>query len=286
MEKPFVTVGLPCYNVEKFISWAVKSVLAQSYTNFELIITDDGSVDRTLDILRGIRDERIILVADGENHGISYRLNQQISMAKGDIFIRMDGDDIMFPDRIEKQVNYLMEHPNVDVIGASAIIIDDSNQIIGQRLSKDILPTKPEEVINNNPFIHPTIAGRIAFFKKYHYDEELNGVEDKDLWCRGVVFSCYQNIKAPLLFYRDPLQFKISTYIYRKKQGRKQVVKRWSLFCNKWPAIVYVVKSYFVILCIFVFHVIRMDDRLIGRRNTSVIIDKSYVDILKKVVRV
>ena len=224
MEKPFVTVGLPCYNVEKFISWAVKSVLAQSYTNFELIITDDGSVDRTLDILRGIRDERIILVADGENHGISYRLNQQISMAKGDIFIRMDGDDIMFPDRIEKQVNYLMEHPNVDVIGASAIIIDDSNQIIGQRLSKDILPTKPEKVINNNPFIHPTIAGRIAFFKKYHYDEELNGVEDKDLWCRGVVFSCYQNIKAPLLFYRDPLQFKIYTYIYRKKQGRKQVV--------------------------------------------------------------
>ena len=127
MNTPLVTIGIPCYNVGRFIALSIKSVLAQTYTNFELIITDDGSTDNTVDEIRKFNDSRIIMIVDGENHGISYRLNQQIDMAKGYIFIRMDGDDIMFPNRVEKQVKYLQEHPNIDVVGTGAVIIDDEN---------------------------------------------------------------------------------------------------------------------------------------------------------------
>ena len=82
IKEPLVTIGIPCYNVGKFISLSIKSVLMQTYTNFELIITDDGSTDNTVEEIRKFKDPRIKIIVDGENHGISYRLNQQIDMAK------------------------------------------------------------------------------------------------------------------------------------------------------------------------------------------------------------
>lgn len=136
MENMFVTIGIPCYNVGRFIALSIKSVLAQTYTNFELIITDDGSTDNTIEEIRKFNDSRIKLIVDGENHGISYRLNQQIDMAKGDFFIRMDGDDIMFPNRVEEQVRFLYSHPNVDVVGSSIVVVDDETKIIGFRKYK------------------------------------------------------------------------------------------------------------------------------------------------------
>lgn len=286
MNDILVTIGIPCYNVEKFVAWAIKSVLAQSYTNFELIITDDGSTDRTVEILREFKDDRIILIVDGENHGISYRLNQQIDMAKGDYFFRMDGDDIMFPDRVEKQVKFLKEHPEIDVIGSSAIIIDDNNQIIGKRGANRSLPTRPEQIVNTVPFMHPTVAGRIDFFKKYHYDEDLNGVEDKDLWCRGAKNGNYSKLIEPLMFYRDPLQFKISTYLFRKEQGRKQVFKRWSLFNNKFMVIKYIVYSYAKGIIAWCCHLILLDNIIIDKRNKKYRSDIRYEKILEYILNV
>ena len=284
MNDILVTIGIPCYNVEKFVAWAIKSVLAQSYTNFELIITDDGSTDRTVEILREFKDDRIILIVDGENHGISYRLNQQIDMAKGDYFFRMDGDDIMFPDRVEKQVKFLKEHPEIDVIGSSAIIIDDNNQIIGKRGSNRSLPTKPEQVVNTVPFMHPTVAGRIAFFKKYHYDEDLNGVEDKDLWCRGAKKGNYDKLVEPLMFYRDPFQFKISTYLFRQKQARRQIIKRRELLGNKGIVTRFILVSYFKsIVSSFMFFT-HLDKFFIMRRNQRLLNTQEYTSQLDNIL--
>src|SRR5690606_13478656 len=100
----FVTMGMPVYNAEKFIKMAINSVLQQSHRNFELIITDDGSTDQSMDIVESFNDSRIVLIKDSNNKGISHRLNQQIDLAKGKYFLRMDSDDIMFPDRIEKEI--------------------------------------------------------------------------------------------------------------------------------------------------------------------------------------
>lgn len=279
MNTPLVTIGIPCYNVGRFIALSIKSVLMQTYTNLELIITDDGSTDNTVDEIRKFNDSRIKLIVDGENHGISYRLNQQIDMAKGDIFIRMDGDDIMFPNRIEEQVKYLQEHPTVDVVGTGAVIIDDENTIIGLRQG-EISVKNPEDAINNSVFIHPTVAGKLSFFKKYKYDESLCGVEDKDLWCRGLQDSIFDIMPKPLLFYRDPLKFKLSTYLSRKKKGRMQVLKRWSLFRDKRPVVKYILDSYAKSLGAYILCKIGKESRFIARRNEDVKSKHSYKEIL------
>lgn len=216
---PLVTIGIPVYNAEKFLDSALKSVLSQTYTNFELIITDDGSTDNSVKCVEKFRDPRIILLSDGKNKGISYRLNQQISLANGKYFIRMDADDIMFKDRVEKQVAFLENNPDVDVIGSSAVIIDDENHIIGLRNSSP--PLTYEEALKTGAFIHPTVAGKTAWFSKFSYKEDLIGAEDFDLWLTSHQSSVFKTLHEPLLFYRDPLTFKLATYLFRLKQQRK-----------------------------------------------------------------
>lgn len=284
MEQPFVTIGIPVYNVGRFIELALRSVLAQTYTNFELIITDDGSTDNTIEEIRKSNDPRVKLIVDGENRGISYRLNQQIDLARGKYFVRMDGDDIMFPDRVEKEVAFLEQHPEIDVVGAGTVIIDDGNNIIGLRQGK-INCTKPEDIVNNTPFIHPTVCGRTEFFKKYKYEEKLCGVEDNDLWLRGVVDHRYAIINEPLLFYRDPLKFKLKTYIKRKMRGCRKCVMRWDLFKDKGPAIRYFLSAFVkssiaVILC-----VIGKDKLFVVQRNSKVEECDIYQKILSEILK-
>lgn len=278
-----VTIGMPTYNVGRFIAQTIRSVLAQTYTNFEIIITDDGSTDNTVEEIKKFNDPRIKLIVDDENHGISYRLNQQIDLAKGKYFVRMDGDDLMFPDRVEKQVHYLEEHPEVDVVGAGAVIIDDDNKIIGKRQST-ITCQRPEDVINNTPFIHPTVCGKTEFFRKYKYEEELCGVEDKDLWCRGLVDSTYDITQEPLLFYREPLKFKLETYLERKKKGRKLVWMRWSLFKNKSAAFRYIIDAYIKSMGAWVLCKLGKDSRFIAKRNANIMDATIYSKILQQLI--
>ena len=284
MEQPFVTIGIPVYNVGQFIGLTLKSVLSQTFTNFELIITDDGSTDNTVEIIRLFKDPRIRLFADGENRGISYRLNQQIDLAKGKYYVRMDGDDVMFPNRVEKEVYYLEEHPEVDVVGTGAVIIDEDNNIIGQR-SSQVNCTRPEDVINNTPFIHPTVCGKIEYFRNYKYDEMLNGVEDKDLWCRGLVGSVYACIPEPLLFYRDPLKLKLSTYLSRQKKGRKQVFLRWHLFNQKLPAIKYVKDTYVKSIIAWVLCKLGAESLLVAKRNTIDLNSAAHQATLNQIIK-
>jgi glycosyltransferase involved in cell wall biosynthesis len=214
-----VTIGIPYYNSEHFLHHAIQSVLNQTYTDFELILSNDGSTDRSLEIASSFTDPRIILVGDGRNRGLIYRLNEQLNLARGKYFTRMDSDDIMFPDRIEKQINYLDNSPSIDIIGSEAIVIDKDNTILGIRYSK--IPIKAQDILKSAPFIHPTVMGRTNWFKKYYYSPEMDGFEDADLWIRSFTESKYFIINEPLLFYRDPLIIKIDTYLYRLKQARK-----------------------------------------------------------------
>ncbi len=218
---PKVTVGIPVFNGQDFIRLAVKSVLNQTYSDFELIITDDGSTDDSVKIIQSFDDPRIRIISDGENMGISFRLNQQISLAKGEFFIRMDADDIMMPDRIERQIKYLEKHPDVDLIGGAAIIIDNHNKIIGDRHSAVEKRLTLQSWLVGDSFIHPTVAGKISFFQRHMYESEYKGIEDQDLWFRASQDSVMVQLAQYYIFYRDPLSFKLNTYLFRRKQNRK-----------------------------------------------------------------
>ena len=113
---PRVTVLLPTYQSERYLSDAVDSVLTQSFSDFELLVVDDGSTDRTLDILRGCADPRIRVV-QGRRRGLADALNLGIDDARGEYVARFDADDLMVPNRLARQVEFLDENPGVAVCG-------------------------------------------------------------------------------------------------------------------------------------------------------------------------
>ena len=126
-----VTIGLPFYNAEKYLALAIESVLQQTYTDWELLLLDDGSTDNSLSIAQSYaqKDSRIKVISDGKNKNLATRLNELPSLAQGLYLARMDADDMMHPARIERQLAVLETHPEIDVLGTNAYIINDCLRI-------------------------------------------------------------------------------------------------------------------------------------------------------------
>lgn len=282
---PLVTVGMPAYNAERFISLAIKSVLAQTFTDFELIITDDGSSDKTVEIARSFNDTRIKIISDGKNYGISHRLNQQIDLARGKYFCRMDADDIMMPDRIEKQIVYLESNPNVSVVSGHSIVIDDDNQILGIRSGiDDIHRFTMKDWISGRSLIHPTVTGKRDYFRQYYYQNEFKGVEDIDLWARSCEEKVLLILPVPFIFYRDPQKFKIKTYNFRQRQSKKllkDLVNKGLLDKSVCKKSIRKRKIKSIIATLFSY--LHIDDFMIARRNKPLIDKDHYNEILKAI---
>jgi glycosyltransferase involved in cell wall biosynthesis len=134
MEKsnPLVSIVIPVYNGERYIKESIDSCLNQTYRNIEIIVVDDKSVDSTLEILKGYGDRITVLPIEKQN-GLGNVINVGIKKSKGKYIARMDADDIMYPTRIEKQVQYLESNPNCVAVGGQIDIIDESSNITGHR---------------------------------------------------------------------------------------------------------------------------------------------------------
>ncbi|WP_324332257.1 glycosyltransferase family 2 protein [Methylomusa anaerophila] len=201
--EPLVSIALPVFNAEKTIGAAVQSILNQTYRRWELLIMDDGSTDASLAIVAAWDDPRIKVVAAGCNRGIAYRLNQALDICEGEYFARMDADDICFPQRLAAQVDYMREHPEVDLVGANIIFFQGDGAVQG------ILPAKQShEEICRRPWAgfylaHPTMLGKRDWFRKHRYRSEYNGAEDQNLLFRAYQSSCFACIPEVLLGYRQ-----------------------------------------------------------------------------------
>jgi glycosyltransferase involved in cell wall biosynthesis len=280
-----VSIGIPVHNAGCFISSAINSVLAQTYRNFELIITIDGASDDSGKIAASFDDPRIILIDEKENKGISFRLNQQISIARGKYFARMDADDLMFPDRIEKQLKFMLYNAEIDVIGSDAVVIDDKNKILGYR--KGCHRISKNTILKEILFNHPTVFGKTSWFRDNPYISEYDGVEDFLLWNISFSHSRFFNLNEPLHFYRDPPFVNPKTYFYRQKQFRKAVrhLKRKSVI-SKLKTAEMVILSVFKESVFYVFNIAGLSDTLIRRRNTKVPGEslEYYLSILENVL--
>ena len=283
--RPLVSVVIPAYNCEKTIQYTICSVINQTFTDFELLIFDDGSTDDTTNIIESFSDIRIKLYKDGYNKGIACRLNQLINLASGHYLIRMDGDDLMFPDRLERQGKFLQEHPDVDVVGAPAIVIDENNNILGLRGRASRIWSF-DDLFMSSRFIHPTVAGKTEWFRNWQYDESLSGCEDMDLWIRSFKNSVFADVLEPVLFYREPLIFRLKTYL---KRQRLLLHYSWGKRCyidNRGHFLQLICKILVSSIAAVFLHIIRCDDRMIRRRNEQLAKDSitSYNYILSKIV--
>ena len=210
-----VSIGIPFYNAQDFLEQAILSVLNQDFKSFELLLIDYGSTDRSLDIAYRFQDERIKVVHDGQNKGLSARLNELVALSKGEYFVRMDADDLMFPQRISRQLAYLQEHNEIDVVGSSAVTIDINNDITGI-IRYPEHPNNISNVIQHQCFIHPSIMAKRSWFVQNPYDEGAIRMEDYNLWMRTFSKYRFYNIAEPLMFYRvSGLPFIDNKYLSR-----------------------------------------------------------------------
>jgi glycosyltransferase involved in cell wall biosynthesis len=211
MNNPKVSIGLPVYNSEPTLIFAVTSILMQTFTDFELIIIDDASTDSTRSILESFQDKRIRIIFDDIHRGLVYRLNQIVEIARGDYLARMDADDIMHPERIRIQLQFLTSNPEIDVLGTDAYVINKSNKIVGYLRAPDDF--SPKGVLLHGAFIHPTIMGKRSWFLENPYDPSYYRAEDYELWVRTCVSSKFYNLHKPLLFYRSSDYVKLTKYL-------------------------------------------------------------------------
>ena len=203
MVQPSITVLMPVYNAERFLSEAIDSILHQTLTNFEFLIIDDGSTDNSLKIINSYRDQRIILVRNGTNLGITASLNKGIELAKGHLIARMDADDISYPDRLQKQYDYLNQHPDCAMVSTLARVITEDKQTVY------IDKTNSNYYYYNLTFCSPIYHSSVMYRKTAVQDVGMYTVpysEDFELfWLLSRKYKIY-NLPEVLLDYRDNTQ--------------------------------------------------------------------------------
>jgi glycosyltransferase involved in cell wall biosynthesis len=201
--KPTLSVILPVYNGEQFIGKAIDSILAQTFREFELIIINDGSSDATPAILNGYDDPRI-RVEHQKNRGIVASLNRAVELSTTDLIARHDADDISMPERFEKQIAYLQQHPNTVIVGSSITTIDMSDYEINKHMVLLDSPELKQELLVRSPFAHGAVMFRKSqYLQAGGYSQHEWPAEDYGLWVRLSAFGDFANIDEPLYSYRE-----------------------------------------------------------------------------------
>ena len=193
-----ISVLMPVYNTkEEYLRTSIESILNQTFTDFEFIIVNDGSTNNAEEVILSYKDNRIKYVKQ-ENQGIVGALNNAWSKASGKYIARMDSDDIAYPERFAKQVNFLEENPEYSLVGSWAKIIPSKNII---KLPQDI---KIMDLLADCMFIHPSIMFNKADFEKFNlqYETGFEYAEDYCLYANAVKHLKMTNLQEALLDYR------------------------------------------------------------------------------------
>ena len=189
------------YNGEKYLGDAIESILTQTYRNYEFIIIDDGSTDKSLEIIKKYMktDKRIVLISR-KNKGLPYSLNEGIRLSKGKYIARMDADDISLPARLEEQVTFMKKNIDIGVCGCSILDMYTEKEWILSSFDKRL----KTELLFSSIFAHPSVMIRKELIINHDlfYNESFLQSQDFELWTRMAKYTKFSNLKVPLLKYR------------------------------------------------------------------------------------
>lgn len=200
---PDITVLMPAYNAEKYIGEAIGSVLQQTYTNFELVIVNDGSTDGTLPVISSFDDERIVVI-NQPNMGVAEALNTGLKQARAPYIARFDADDICYAYRLEKQIRFLKDNPDYILVGSEAKYILENGDFL---FDFHCIAYSHEQIMEKLyfycPFVHPSVMyQKQTVIDAGGYPADAHNFEDYLLWTNIVSKGKFCNLTEPLIKYR------------------------------------------------------------------------------------
>ena len=201
---PILSVLMPVFNSELFVAEAIESILKQTFKDFEFLILDDASTDKSLEIIKNYesKDSRIKVYQNEKNLGVVESRNKLINLSKGKYIAWLDSDDIALPNRFEKQIKFLEDHPEIGLVGAFPIIIDE----FGNKIGKWSFETDPQklkiELFFHSPFLTSSVVIRKSALPQNFYDSKFPVAEDFDLYSKISEHSDTANIPEFLVKYR------------------------------------------------------------------------------------
>lgn len=228
-----ISIAIPFYNAERFLAEAIRSVFAQTHTDWELLLIDDGSTDNSLQIAKSIKDSRVRVISDGKNKKLAARLNEVTHLAKYDYIARMDADDLMFPTRMEKQVNYLKQNPDIDIITTGVYSVLNDLTIKGVRGQDYDYPTFLDILKKKKSVVHAALLAKKSWYERNKYDESLSVAQDLDLWLRASKKEDFKikSIPEPLYIYRE--ENNITTdKILRAYKNERVMIRKYATDVN------------------------------------------------------
>lgn len=230
---PLVSIVIPVHNGERYIKESIDSCLNQTYKNIEILVVDDKSEDRTLEVLKEYGEKITVLSIEKQN-GLGNVINVGIRESQGKYIARMDADDIMYPQRIEKQIEYLESNPNCVAIGGQIDIIDENNNITGHRE----YAIEDRDIKKNRflfqPFAHPAVTLRKSIVEEIGlYPENMWKVEDVKFFLILSTKGEFHNLKDTVLKYRmtykTESQSKMLDHFKKTNEIRKWAIKELSI---------------------------------------------------------
>ena len=199
MKTPAISVIMPAYNVEDYIKEAIDSILKQTYGDFEFIIINDGSTDKTEEIIQAYNDPRIVYIKNEKRMNITDATNRGLEYARGRYIAMMDSDDISLPDRFEKQIKFMQSNPDIDVCGTYIENFGDRDDIMVYPQNHNDIAVK---FLFYSSIPHSAILAKREFYEDIKYENEYNRAQDYALWVRGFRKYRYANIPEVLYLYR------------------------------------------------------------------------------------
>jgi glycosyltransferase involved in cell wall biosynthesis len=200
---PEISVIIPAYNQAEYVSQAIQSVLAQTNPNFELVVVNDGSTDETLQILSKFQDQRIRVISQ-PNRGLAAARNTGIRESTAPLIALLDSDDCFMPDKLAVQSEYLLQHPEIGMVGGGIQIVNHKGKIL-KKINKEPDSLNLLGFLFANPFVPSSIMIRRQWFNRVGiFDETLRACEDWDMWLRIGYSGClFAWIDYPLVEYRQ-----------------------------------------------------------------------------------
>ncbi|WP_426184761.1 glycosyltransferase family 2 protein [Microbacterium sp. TWP3-1-2b2] len=284
--KPTITVGLPvARESDTYVRQAVQSVVNQTYSDWELLIVADGSTPQLVRLLHTFTDPRIRVVAHKDSAGLAARLNEIASLARGEFLARFDADDIMMPNRLTHQLEFL-RRSGADVIDGRAIVIDEKAGIVAAT------PTvteriRVEKMFAATPLIHPAVFARTEWFRKHPYDESLLRCQDKALWITASEDSIIARDSERVLFYRVSSDLDPKKYA-RSARFERIIIRRYGpARIGKWATASTTARSWIKQQLIVVASSLGRGDAVMTRRYAALSRDDVHVwdDVLLRSLR-